>query len=276
MLFQEKESPIVLIRGGGDLASGVALRLYHVGFRVLVTELPEPLVVRRLASFAQVIFDGHYRLEDAEGVLVEDAPSALQVMNTGRVAVTIDPPAALRKQLPLFALIDGRMTKKTPELSKEAAPLVVGLGPGFTAGLDCHAVVETNRGPNLGRVYWQGQAEADSRVPESVKGYNVQRVLYAPAEGRLAARAEIGQILEEGQVIAEVAGKPITAPFRGVLRGLIHDGLQVKEGLKVGDLDPRCNPAICTIASDKALAIGGGVLEALLSNRIPGGQNESR
>lgn len=265
MFIHEKEAPIILIRGGGDLASGVALRLVHAGFRVLITELPEPLVVRRLASFAEVVFSGHYCFEDVEGILVEDAAAALSVMQAGKIAVRVDSRAEIRQQIPIFALVDGRMTKAAPDLSLDAAPLVIGLGPGFTAGKDCHAVIETNRGPFLGRVYWQGQAESDSGVPESVQGFNVERVLYAPCDGVLQAKAAIGDILEEGQVIAEVNGQPIRARFKGVLRGLIYSGLCVKQGLKVGDLDPRCNANICTLASDKALAIGGGVLEALLS-----------
>lgn len=270
MVFYGNEGPIVLIRGGGDLASGVALRLHHAGFRVLITELPEPLVVRRLASFAQVVFEGAYQLEDVEGQLVEDAASALAVMTAGKVAVMVDPKAEIRQQLPLFALVDARMTKSAPDLDMNVAPRVIGLGPGFNAGVNCHAVIETNRGPYLGRVYWQGQAEPDSGIPESVRGFNVERVLYAPSDGILQAQANIGDILEADQPIAVVDGTLVTAKFKGVLRGLIHSGLQVKKGLKIGDLDPRCNTKICTLASDKALAIGGGVLEALLSQRYEG------
>jgi xanthine dehydrogenase accessory factor len=272
MLFSELNSPIVLIRGGGDLASGVALRLHHAGFKVLITELPEPLVVRRLASFAQVIFSDHYQLEDVNGILVYSAQEAKQVMEAGNVAVMIDPIMEVRDHLPLLGLVDGRMCKKAPELGKDAAPIVIGLGPGFTAGLDCHAVVETNRGPFLGRVYWTGTAEKDSGVPESVKGYTVERVLYSPANGKLHARAEIGEVLEKGSIIAEVEGEPVTAKFRGVLRGLIQNGLTVKKNMKIGDLDPRCDPKLCAIASDKALAIGGGVLEALLASIMKGQQ----
>ena len=268
MLFQGNHAPIVLIRGGGDLASGVALRLHHAGFQVVITELPQPLVVRRLASFAQVVFDGHYQLEDVKGQLVPDAASTLTALTAGKVAVLVDAKAEIRHQLPLFALVDGRMTKSAPDLGLEAAPRVIGLGPGFTAGVNCHAVVETNRGPYLGRVYWQGQAEPDSGVPESVKGFNVERVLYAPCSGVLTAYVNIGDILEPGQVIADVNGMPVTAKFKGVLRGLIQAGVEVKKGLKIGDLDPRCNPSICALASDKALAIGGGVLEAILSSKF--------
>ena len=270
MVFYGNEAPIVLIRGGGDLASGVALRLHHAGFQVLITELPQPLVVRRLASFAQVVFDGYYQLEDVEGQLVADETSALAVMSADKVAVMVDPKAEIRGKLPLFALVDARMTKSAPEFGLDVAPRVIGLGPGFSAGVNCHAVVETNRGPYLGRVFWQGQAEPNSGVPESVRGFDVERVLYSPCDGVLLEQASIGDILEAGQPIAVVDGTLVTAKFKGVLRGLIHSGLQVKKGLKIGDLDPRCNTKICTLASDKALAIGGGVLEALLSQRFEG------
>lgn len=260
------EAPIVLIRGGGDLASGVALRLFRAGFRVLVTELPAPLVVRRLASFAQAVFNGSCVVEEVNGCLVSDAFDAIVQMDSGKVAVMVDPKAEVRFGIPLYGLVDGRMMKSSPELGIEAASRVIGLGPGFVAGVNCYAVVETNRGPFLGRVYWQGSAEVDSGIPESVKGFNVERVLYAPNTGILKAKANIGDILEPDAPIAEVDGKLVTAKFKGVLRGLVQNGLQVKQGMKIGDMDPRCNVRLCTLASDKALAIGGGVLEALLTN----------
>jgi xanthine dehydrogenase accessory factor len=258
--------PIVLIRGGGDLASGVALRLWRTGFKILVTELQAPLVVRRQASFAQAVFDGNTRVEEVQAQLTTTAIESLEVMKRGKVAVMVDAKAAAREEIYPYAIVDGRMTKKTPDLGVEAAPLVVGLGPGFIAGVNCHAVVETNRGPFLGRVYWQGSAEADSGIPETVRGFTVERVLYSPMSGLLHAKAEIGDILEPDAPIAEISGELVIAKFRGVLRGLIHEGLQVKQGMKIGDLDPRCDVRLCNLASDKALAIGGGVLEALLAD----------
>lgn len=255
----------MLIRGGGDLASGVALRLHRVGFQVLVTELAEPLVVRRMASFAQAIFSGQCNVEEVTGRLVRNKDQALETMENGLIAVMVDPASEVRRELQLFGLVDGRMCKKAPDLGMDAAPIVIGLGPGFTAGLNCHAVVETNRGPFLGRVYWQGSAENDSGIPESVQGYTVERVLYAPSTGVLQAKGRIGDIVEAEKIIAVIAGEPVQARFRGVLRGLIQDGLQVQKGMKIGDLDPRCDTRLCSMASDKALAVGGGVLEALLA-----------
>jgi len=266
MNFNKGRASIILLRGGGDLASGVALRLRRVGFQVLVTELAAPLVVRRKAAFAQAVFSGKCQVEEVEGTLVKSADEAAKAMAMGKVAVMIDPMAESRPSFSLFGLIDGRMTKKPPELGMDAAPIVVGLGPGFQAGVDCHAIVETNRGPFLGRVYWQGSAEADNGIPETVRGFTVERVLYAPKSGKLQAIASIGDILEPEAMVAEIDGIPVKAKFKGVLRGLVQTGLEVKKGMKIGDLDPRCDERLCTLVSDKALAVGGGVLEALLSN----------
>ena len=265
MIFEKSNAPIILVRGGGDLASGVALRLQRVGFRVLVTELPGPLVVRRLASFAQAVFDGHYLLEEVKGRLVSNAEGVLTAMNNGEVAVAIDPELHLSAGLGLFAVVDGRMLKDKTDANLAAAHRVIGLGPGFTVGQNCHAIIETNRGPFLGRVYWEGNAELNTGIPESVRGFDVERVLYAPDTGEVHEKAGIGEILEKGALIAEVNGAEVRAKFKGVLRGLIHDGLSVKQGMKIGDLDPRCDPRLCRLASDKALAIGGGVVEALLT-----------
>lgn len=257
--------PLVLLRGGGDLATGVATRLHRSGFRVLVTETEQPLAVRRLVALAQAVYDGEVEIEDLRGKRIEAVERAGECWTAGAVPVLVDPEAASLAALNPAALVDGRMRKKPPELGLGAAPVVVGLGPGFTAGVDCHAVIETNRGHHLGRVLWQGRTEADSGVPEPVRGYDVDRVLRAPAEGRLQAGVQLGSVVEAGDRLAEVGGVPLEAPFRGALRGLVHDGLPVRKGMKVGDLDPRAEPSYCFQISDKALAVGGGVLEALLS-----------
>jgi len=263
---------MVLIRGGGDLASGVALRLHRAGLCLLITELPEPLVVRRRVSFAQAVFQGRTTVEGVIARRVEDLSQALKVMQRREIPVLVDPKAEslleLRAVLPNqepVVLVDGRMIKRPPELNMQAATFVIGLGPGFVAGENCHAVVETQRGHNLGRVIWQGEPERNTGVPDRVTDHGADRVLYAPADGVLWAHAEIGDRLEAGQIVAEVAGEPVKAPFRGVLRGLLYPGLRVVRGLKIGDVDPRDDPRYCTLVSDKSLAIGGGVLEAILS-----------
>ncbi len=263
---------LILIRGGGDLASGVALRLYRAGLQLLITELPEPLVVRRLVSFAQAVFQGCATVEGVTARRAEDLTQVMRIMHRGEIPVLVDPQAEslleLRASLPNqepVVLVDGRMIKRPPELSMQAATLVVGLGPGFVAGENCHAVVETQRGHSLGRVIWQGGPERDTGTPDKVTDYGNDRVLRAPAEGVFQTHAEIGDHLEAGQVVADVDGKPVKAPFRGVLRGLLYPGLRVQRGLKVGDVDPRDDPRYCSLVSDKSLAIGGGVLEAILS-----------
>ncbi|RME88655.1 MAG: EF2563 family selenium-dependent molybdenum hydroxylase system protein [Anaerolineae bacterium] len=257
---------LILLRGGGDLASGVAYRLYRAGLKVVITELPEPLAVRRRVAFAEAVYTGRHTVE---GVTARRAtPDEVDdVLGEGDIPVVVDPAADILNdsRYPFLVLVDGRMTKRPPDLGLDAAPLVIGLGPGFVAGENCHAVVETHRGHTLGRVYWQGAPLEDTGIPEAVAGHRADRVLRAPADGVLKAYVEIGEHLEQGQVIADVAGQPIRAPFGGVLRGLVHPGLRVQQGMKVGDLDPRDDPRYCTLISDKSLAIGGGVLEAILS-----------
>ncbi|KAA3647133.1 MAG: EF2563 family selenium-dependent molybdenum hydroxylase system protein [Chloroflexi bacterium] len=256
---------IVLIRGGGDLASGVALRLHRADIQVLITELFEPLVVRRSVAFAEAVFSGKVEVEGVSGYLAENLEHAQDILGRGDIPVRIDPEGESLELLKPLVVVDARMTKKAPETDMDIAPLVIGLGPGFSAGEDCHAVVETKRGHSLGRVIWKGSAEENTGVPGSVQKYNVDRVLRAPAEGELIAHAEIGDSLKEGTSIAQVNGQMVKAPFEGVLRGLLYPGIQVTKGLKIGDLDPRNDVSYTRRVSDKALAIGGGVLEAMLS-----------
>ncbi|MFQ5615479.1 MAG: selenium-dependent molybdenum cofactor biosynthesis protein YqeB [Anaerolineales bacterium] len=256
---------VILIRGGGDLASGVALRLHRAGFGVAITEIPQPLAVRRLVSFAEAVYRGVFSVEGVGARRVAGVESAPQILARGAIPVFVDPPADIRHELHPAVLVDARMTKKPPDLGMDAAPLVIGLGPGFIPGENCHAAIETRRGHTLGRALWDAPPDPDTGTPEGVGGRGFERVLRAPANGTLAARAEIGDRLQPGQLIAEVAGEPVRAPFRGVLRGLLHPGLIVRTGMKIGDLDPRNDPRHCTLVSDKALAIGGGVLEAILS-----------
>ena len=257
--------PVVLVRGGGDLASGVVFRLAHAGLKVIVTEIAQPLAVRRLVSFAEAIYKGEISIEDVIGQQCKSAEEALHCLDGGIVPVLVDPNAEICKKISPRVVVDGRMTKREPGNAMDSAPLTIGLGPGFVAGRHCHAVVETMRGPFLGRVYWDGQAEADTGLPETVGNYQAERVLRAPARGVFKARVAIGDIISRGDVLAEVDGKPVPAHFDGAVRGLLHDGLVVQQGVKVGDLDPRQDPRLCRMVSDKALAVGGGVLEAILA-----------
>ena len=258
---------IILIQGGGDLASGIAYRLHKSGLKVVITELSQPLSVRRKVSYSEAVYDGEINIEGLIGRLATPN-TILSTLLDGEIPVIIDPKLnILQFQIPDIqfpVLVDATLRKHARNKLAEA-PLSVGLGPGFTAPKNCHAVIETNRGHSLGRVYWQGSAMADTGIPEEVLGIRAERVLRAPANGKLSAHGDIGDHFDKDEIICEVDGIPLRAPFAGSLRGLIRPGLIVKKGLKIGDLDPRDDPRYCTMISDKALALGGSVLEAILS-----------
>lgn len=255
----------VLIRGGGDLASGVALRCWRAGWEVLITELSQPRAVRRLVSFAQAIFDGTVSVEQVTAIRIDDPGQVDPLLSDRVIPVLVNPDASIRFSFHPDVIVDGRMLKLPSELDIKSANLILGLGPGFEAGRDCHAVIETNRGPFLGRVIWSGSAEKDTGIPETVAGQKSERVLRAPGDGILRPRVEIGQQLKMGEPVAEVNGELVTAAFDGVVRGLMMTGLHVTRGEKIGDIDPRSDPRLCVMVSDKALAIAGGVTEAILS-----------
>ncbi len=265
-----KPKSYILIRGGGDLASGVALRLHRVGLNLLIAEHPQPLAVRRLVSFAEAVYRGKFTVENTTARLVGSVSEVESVMSRSEIPVLIDPDgkkisaSSSSLQMPLV-VIDARMTKRPPDLSIKAAPLVIGLGPGFIAGENCHAAIETNRGHFLGRVIWDGAPEPDTGIPGTVAKHQNDRVLRAPSGGLFRTQVEIGGQIQKGQVIAKVGNHEIVAPFDGILRGLLHDDLRIKSGLKVGDIDPRNDPRFTNHVSEKSLAIGGGVLEALLT-----------
>jgi xanthine dehydrogenase accessory factor len=263
MLFEEY---LVCIRGGGDLASGVAYRLSRAGFPVVVLELPRPLVIRRAVSFAEAVYSGEAEVEGVKARLTAGVAEAVAAARTGAVAVLVDPAGYAIPKLKPTVMVDARMLKSSPgDTNPDQALLVIGLGPGYTVGRDCHAVIETNRGHNLGRVLWQGRAEPDTGVPGAVRGQAAERVLRAPAAGSVQSITQIGDPVAGGQLIATVGGEPVRAPFDGVLRGLLHDGVPVSAGHKIGDVDPRGVRRHCFTISDKALAVGGGVVEAILS-----------
>ncbi len=260
-------SDLILLRGGGDLASGVALRLHHAGFHVVISELAEPLAVRRAVAFSEAVYSGTHQVEGVTGRHVESA-GVSDSLTAGEIPVLVDPDAAILGMdgFSWKAVVDGRMRKTPPAPLPATVPLHIGLGPGFLAGRNCSAVIETRRSHTLGRVFWEGAPQADSGLPEG----DPRRVLRAPITGLLSAGAKIGDMLAVGQVVAVIRGengneKPIISPLAGVLRGLIHEGVEVPQDMKIGDVDPRGDPAACFLVSDKALAVGGGVLEAILA-----------
>lgn len=251
----------VLIRGGGDLATGVALRLHRSGMRVAITELPQPLAVRRTVSFSEAVYEGAHIVEGVGSRLIE-AHQLSAWEEADCIPVIVDPEANLLTSIGFMVVVDARLLKSRPAPLPAPTPLHIGLGPGFTAGSDCHAVIETRRSHTLGRVYWSGSTQPDSGEPEG----DSRRVLRAPANGVITAIKNIGEYCVEGEVVAVIDSEhTVTSPFGGMLRGLIRSGLQVTKGLKIGDVDVRNDPGACALVSDKSLAIGGGVLEAILA-----------
>ncbi|RJP52540.1 MAG: EF2563 family selenium-dependent molybdenum hydroxylase system protein [Anaerolineaceae bacterium] len=257
-------NPLIVIRGGGDLASGVAIRLHRAGFQVAILELEKPLAVRRTVAFSEAVYEGAHTVEDVTARLVS-ADQFQVALEAREIPVLIDPDAnILRNQFVTSPsstfVVDARLLKSEPEPLPVNVPLHIGLGPGFSAGENCHAVIETRRSHTLGRVYWQGQPQPDSGLPEG----DPRRVLRAPASGRVRGLKSIGDFCREEEAIAEVGGQQVHSPFNGILRGLIHPSAEVSEGTKIGDVDPRNGPEVCRLVSDKALSVGGGVLEAAL------------
>jgi xanthine dehydrogenase accessory factor len=255
---------LVVIKGAGDLASGIALRLRHARFDVAMTEVPRPTAVRRTVCFSQAVYGGSAQVEDTGAVLVRDEGEARDCFARGRIAVFVDPGASIVQRLRPDALVDAIMAKKNTGTRVTDAPVVIGVGPGFTAGMDCHAVIETKRGHTLGRVLTEGSALPNTGVPGDIGGYTVERLLRSPADGVFEVRANIGDAVRKGDTVAVVNGVPVRAEIDGILRGLLPPGIPVSKGMKAGDIDPRCEVSHCFTVSDKALAVAGGVLEAIL------------
>jgi len=254
----------VVIRGAGEMASGVAWRLFQAHFRVLLTEIPQPLAVRRGVSFCEAVYEGRQTVEGVEAVRIHRPVEAAGVWQSRRIPLLLDPDLSQSLRLKPEVLVDAILAKKNLGTRISQAPLVVGLGPGFRAGIDAHYVVETQRGHNLGRLYDEGEAEADTGVPGTIGGFSGERVLRAPATGILKTLKDIGAAVEAGEAVVEVEGIPVPARITGVLRGLIRNGTPVTAGLKIGDVDPRGNPLFIQTISEKARAIAGAVLEGIL------------
>lgn len=254
----------VIIRGAGDIATGIALRLHRARVRVAMTDLDRPTAIRRTVCFSQALVLGEYTVE---GVTARRAATAAEVpglLAAGAIPVLADPAGDCIPLLKPDGVVDAILAKKNLGTKITDAPVVVAVGPGFTAGEDCHAVVETMRGHTLGRVYTSGAALPNTGVPGLIGGFSGERVLRAPADGTFHPLREIGDVVKEGDVAAMVAGAPMVCTLDGVLRGILPEGTPVFRGMKAGDIDPRCKVEHCYTASDKALAVGGGVLEALL------------
>ena len=264
----------VLIRGAGDIATGIALRLFRSHMEVVMTDLPAPTAIRRTVCFSQAIVLGKTVVEDVTAVRASDAAEAETLLAQGVIPVLADPAGACREALHPDAVVDAILAKRNLGTRITDAPVVIGRGPGFTAGTDGHAVVETMRGHTLGRAIYQGSALPNTNIPGLIGGYAGERVLRAPADGVFHQLLDIGAAVKAGDVAGEVNGIPMRCTIDGVVRGILPEGTPVHKGMKSGDVDPRCRPEYCTTASDKALAVGGGVLEALLHLRVTAKQND--
>ena len=266
---------LIYIRGAGDIASGIAIRLRRSGFCVVMTDVARPTAIRRTVSFSGAIIGGSQRVEDVTARLAHTPEEALGIARGGDIAVMVDENCAHLAAIRPDAVVDAILAKRNLGTTRDMAPVVVGVGPGFTAPVDCDAAVETMRGHYLGRVYYEGSPLPNTAVPGLIGGYAGERVMRAPADGVFEPFVEIGAEVRAGDVCATVAGEPMRATIDGVVRGLLQAGVRVTAGMKSGDVDPRCRPEYIRTVSDKASAVGGGVLEAILaifSRRVGGPQ----
>ena len=263
-----KQDALILVRGGGDLATGTIHRLWSAGLRVLVLEAEHPAAIRRQVSLCEAVYEGEATVEGLRAVRIEALAQAEEVWNQNAVPVLVDPKGESIAQARPDVLVDAILAKKNLGTTKDMAPLTIGLGPGFCAGEDVDVVIETKRGHNLGRIIRQGSACPNTGIPGIIGGYGTERVIHAPAAGRMKNRSKIGDIVEAGQVLAVIEGEDgsteVSATIDGLLRGLIRDDYPVTKGFKIADIDPRKEElANCFTISDKARCIAGSVLEVI-------------
>ena len=256
---------VVLIRGAGEMATGVAHRLYQSRLKVCLLEIAKPLAVRRTVCFSEAIYDGEKEVEGVRAKFVATPDEISSVWTEEMIPVLVDPDARqTRDSLKPDVVVDAILAKKNLGTQINDAPLVIGLGPGFAAGENVHIVVETNRGHRLGKMILSGTAEPDTGIPGEIGGFTIERVLRTMKRGVFHPQKSIGDRINEGAVVAVADDFPIIAKISGIVRGLLREGVEVKKGMKVGDIDPRGKKQSCFTVSDKARAIGGGVLEAIL------------
>ena len=263
---------LIIVRGGGDLATGTIYKLKKSGFPVLILEVAYPSAIRRNVAFCEAVYLGTQTVEDMTCYRAESLMQAEQLLNEGKLTVLVDPTGESIPQLKPLAVVDAILAKKNLGTTRQMAPITVALGPGFTAGKDVDAVIETKRGHHLGRVLWTGSAAPNTGIPGIIGGYGKERVIHCPAKGILRNVKKITDTVSRGDVIAVVETEqgtvPVEATLDGILRGLIRDGYPVKVGFKMADIDPRAEEYNnCFTISDKARCIAGGVLEAILQRK---------
>ncbi|WBW50585.1 selenium-dependent molybdenum cofactor biosynthesis protein YqeB [Peptoniphilus equinus] len=255
---------IVIVRGGGDIATGSIQKLHRTGYRVLVLEREAPQCIRRFVTCAEAMYTGFFQVEDLSIQRIDNLSEAESVWAAGRIPIIADESGASIQALKPLAVVDGILAKTNLGTRRDMAKIVIGLGPGFIAGKDVHVVIETNRGHNLGRLIFSGAPEANTGNPGDILGFTTERILRSSNTGTIDVIHDLGAVVKKGDVVATVDGVPIYSQLDGMVRGMIRHGSHVKDGMKVGDVDPRVNKKNLTTISDKARAIGGGVLEALL------------
>ncbi len=259
---------IIAVRGGGDVASGSIQKLHRSGFRVLVLEIENPTSVRRTVCFSEAIFNGEMSIEGIKSVHVKNEEEIYNAWENNNIPVIIDPKGVYINKLKPIAVVDAIIAKKNTGMTRDLAPITIAIGPGFEAGKDVDIVIESNRGHNLGRLIFSGYADENTGSPGNIEGFTIERVLYSPCEGVFKSHHKIGDVVKAGEVVASVDGKNIYAKIDGLIRGLIRNDTMVKEGLKIGDVDPRANQINnCYTISDKARAIGGATLEAVMISK---------
>lgn len=260
-MFKQK----LWIRGAGDLATGIAVRLFRSGFRPVMSEIKNPTTVRRTVAFSPAIYEKSTVVEDIKGQFCENLIQAEKLIFQNIIPVMDDEKGKIMHTYKPNIIVDAIMAKKNLNTNINDAQIVIAVGPGFTVGKDCHAVIETKRGHNLGRVLWQGTASKNTGIPGEISGESVNRIIRATNDGKFKSVSKIGDLVKKGDIVGYSGDCPMYAKIDGVVRGLLQDGVNVFAGMKSGDIDPRGNIENCYTISDKASAIGGGVLEAILS-----------
>jgi xanthine dehydrogenase accessory factor len=255
---------VVLIRGGGEVASGVAHKLARARFRVCMTETSQPLAVSRGVAFCEAVYDGEKEVEGVTAKLVESPSQIANVWRQKKLPIIIDPDALVKDRLKPAVLVDALMAKQNLGTKIGDAPLVIGLGPGFETGQDVHLIIETNNSERLGRVIAEGRAEENTGIPVAIGGLTEERVLHSPIDGQFTTDREIGDMVAAGDIIASVAGQSFKAEIGGVVRALLRNGTVVGKGVKLAEVDPSRDIEACFTIRPRVRAIAGGVLEAIL------------
>ena len=260
---------MILVRGGGDIATGSIYKLYQCGYKILILETQQPTAIRRKAAFCAAVYDGSACVEAVTCRKIDTMEACESAWEKGEIPLMVDPKAQILSAVRPEVVVDGILAKKNLGTNRNMAPLTIGLGPGFFAGTDVDYVIETMRGHQLGRIITKGCALPDTGVPGIIGGYGMERVIHAPASGIICVNAQIGDLVEAGEVLAVIGKTQVKASITGVLRGIIRDGFLVHEGLKIADIDPRKEQKEnCDTISDKARCIAGSVLEVVVRHGV--------